>query len=342
MAYDIYKSDGSLLVTIPDGEVDVSTSLKLLGKNFAGYGNIVAEDFVHLLENFTATTPPSNPLPGQLWFNKNTNRISVYDEAGNWKELGQLVVQINEPAGATRRVGDFWYQIDIKQLWIWDGTKHQPVGFPSGATTIKFVKIKDTNSVLHDAIKIIMSSQLMTILSGEGPYTPHPDEKLEDGVTPLTAEFPTVNQGIQLTNRNNFKFRGIAVEAEFADLAEMYRSDKFYQPGTLLRIGGEAEVTQVGAENDINFFGVVSTNPALLIGSRIGENETRVPVALKGRVPVRVIGEINKGDRLVSSSTPGVARAMCPGDSMDAVIGRALNGKESAKEGTVEATIGVR
>ena len=342
MAYDINKSDGSLLVTIPDGEVDVSTSLKLLGKNFAGYGNIVAEDFVHLLENFTDTVPPSNPLPGQLWFNKNNNRISVYDEAGNWKELGQLVVQINEPAGSTRRVGDFWYQIDIKQLWIWDGSKHQPVGFPTGPTTIKFVKIKDLNSVLHDAIKIIMSNQLMTIMSGEGPYTPHPDEKLEDGITPLTAEFPTVHKGIQLTNRTDFKFRGIAVEAEFADLAEMYRSDKFYTPGTLVKVGGEAEVTVVETENNTDFFGVVSTNPALLIGSRIGENETRVPVALKGRVPVRVVGEVKKGDRLVSSSTPGVARAMQAGDSMDAVLGRSLNSKDSAKEGTVEATIGVR
>lgn len=342
MAYDIHKSDGTLLVTIPDGGLDVSTSLQLLGKNFAGYGNIVAEDFVHLLENFTASTPPANPLAGQLWFNSNTNRLAVYDEGGNWKELGQLVVQINEPAGSTRRVGDFWYQIDIKQLWIWDGSKHQPVGFPTGPSTIKFVKIKDTNSVLHDAIKIIMSSQLMTIISGEGPYTPHPDEKLEDGTTPLTAEFPTVSKGIQLTTRTDFKFRGIAVEAEFADLAEMYRSDKFYTAGTLIKVGGESEVTVVSTEADPDIFGVVSTNPALLIGSRIGANETRVPVALKGRIPVRVVGKVTKGDKLVSSSVPGVARSMQAGDSIEAVLGRALENKLSSDEGTVEATIGVR
>jgi hypothetical protein len=109
-----------------------------------------------------------------------------------------------------------------------------------------------------------------------------------------------------------------------------------------VKIGGEAEVTIVDTDNSTDFFGIVSTNPALLIGSRIGENETRVPVALKGRVPVRVVGEVKKGDRLVSSSTPGIARSMQAGDSLDAVIGRSLNSKDSAKEGIVEATIGVR
>jgi hypothetical protein len=342
MAYDINKSDGTLLVTIPDGDLDTSTSIKLLGKNFAGYGEIVAEDLVHMLEHFSSAAAPGNPIGGQLWFNPVTNRISVYDSQGNWKELGQLVAQINQPTGNTRRVGDFWYQTDIKQLWIWDGSKHQPVGFPSGATTIKFVRIKDVDSVLHDAIKVIMSGELMAIFSGEGPYTPHPDEKLEDTVGLLTAEFPQIGKGLQLTNRTGFKFRGIAVEAEFADLAEMYRSDKNYIAGTLIKIGGESEVTVVTTDADADIFGVVSTDPALLIGSRIGINETRVPVALKGRIPVRVIGEVKKGDKLVSSELAGVARSMKKGDDPYAVFGRALGNKDSSGEGKVEATIGVR
>lgn len=342
MAYDINKSDGTLLVTIPDGDLDISTSLRLLGKNFAGYGEIVAENFVHMLEHFSSATAPANPLPGQLWFNSTTNRIAVYDAQGNWKELAQLVAQVTQPTGNTRRVGDFWYQTDIKQLWIWDGTKHQPVGFPSGLTTIKFVRIKDTDSVLHDAIKVIMSGELMCIFSGEGPYTPHPDEKLENNTTPLTAEFPTVSKGIQLTNRANFKFRGVAIEAEFADLAEMYRSDRQYAPGTLLKIGGEAEVTQVTADADQDIFGVVSSAPALLINARIAHTEKAVPVALKGRVPVRVKGMVKKGDRLVSSDVPGVARVMTSADDPAAIVGRSLENKDTVNEGTVEATIGVR
>ena len=342
MSYDIYKSDGTLLVTIPDGGVDITTSLQLLGKNFAGYGGIVAEDFVHLLENFTSGYPPANPIPGQLWFNSITNRLAVYDEGGNWKELAQLVVQITAPSSSTARVGDFWYNTSSSQLYIWDGFEWQLIGFPSGDTTIRFVLIKDISSVLHKAIEVIVAGKIMTIFSSDGPYIPHPDEKLYDEVTPMTNEFPTIGKGIQLTNASNFKFRGIAVEAEFADLAEMYRSDKSYQAGTLIKIGGEKEVTIVSNDADPDIFGVVSTDPALLIGSRIGINETRVPVALKGRIPVRTIGTVSKGNKLVSSEIPGVARAMRPGDSIEAVLGRALEDKTSSKEGLVEATIGVR
>ena len=342
MSYDIYKSDGTLLVTIPDGGLDVSTSLQLLGKNFAGYGGIVAEDFLHLLEHFADAYTPANPITGQLWFNTNTNRISVYDDGGNWKELGQLVAQSTAPAGNTARVGDFWYNIGANQLYIWDGTMWQTIGFPSGGTTIRFVQIKDISNVLHNAIEVIVSSKIMTIFSSDGPYIPHPSEKLYDGTTPMTTEFPTIGKGIQLTNASDFKFRGIAVEAEFADLAEMYRSDKNYPAGTLIKIGGEKEVTIVSADADVDIFGVVSTNPALLIGSRIGANETRVPVALKGRIPVRVVGTVTKGNRLVASDIPGVARAMRSTDSIESVLGRALEDKKSSAEGLVEATIGVR
>lgn len=342
MSYDIYKSDGTLLVTIPDGGLDTSTSLQLLGKNFAGYGGIVATDFVRLLENFTSSSSPANPLPGQLWFNSSTNRISVYDEGGNWKELAELVAQATAPAASTARVGDFWYNVNASQLYIWDGSMWQLIGFPSGDTTIRFVLIKDISSVLHKAIEVIVAGKIMTIFSSDGPYIPHPTEVLFDGVTPMTTEFPTIGKGIQLTNAPDFKFRGIAVEAEFADLAEMYRSDKTYSAGTLIKIGGEKEVTIVSKDSDKDIFGVVSTNPALLIGSRIGANETRVPVALKGRIPVRVIGAVSKGNRLVSSKIPGVARAMTEDDSIEAVLGRALEDKKSTNEGLIEATIGVR
>lgn len=342
MSYIVNKYNASLLATIPDGDVNTSTSLKLLGKNFAGYGEIVAENFVHMMEHFSATTAPANPIAGQLWFNTGTNRISVYDIQGNWKELSQLVAQILEPTANTRRVGDFWWKSSTKQLSIWDGTAHLPIGFPGGHSTIKFVEIKDISSVLHSAIKVIMSGQLMAIISGEGPYTPHADEKLENGVLLLTQEFPTIGKGIQLTNRDGFKFRGVAIEAEFADLAEMYRSDRNYIAGTLIKIGGVSEVTEVISDADVDVFGVVSTNPALLIGSRIGHNEMRVPVALKGRVPVRLLGLVKKGDRLVSSEVHGIGRAMKTGDDPAAVFGRALENKTSFGEDSIEATIGVK
>ena len=133
-----------------------------------------------------------------------------------------------------------------------------------------------------------------------------------------------------------------ATTAQYADLAEIYTSDQQYPGGTVVVFGGEAEVTQVSKDADKDIFGVVSSAPALLINARISHTEKAVPVALKGRVPVRVKGMVKKGDRLVSSEVPGVARVMTSADDPAAILGRSLENKDTVGESTVEATIGVR
>jgi len=78
MAYTIVKSDGTVLTTIADGTINTtSTSVGLPGRNFAGYGQTLDTNFVHQLENFADTTPPANPLTGQLWYNTNANTLYV-------------------------------------------------------------------------------------------------------------------------------------------------------------------------------------------------------------------------------------------------------------------------
>jgi len=78
MAYTIVKTDGTVLTTIPDGTINTtSTSIGLPGRNFAGYGQTLDTNFVHTLENFAASTPPGNPLRGQLWFNTNNSTLYV-------------------------------------------------------------------------------------------------------------------------------------------------------------------------------------------------------------------------------------------------------------------------
>ncbi len=68
MAYDINKRNGDLLVSVADGTLDSTTSIKLIGKNYVGYGEQIAEDFVHMLEHFANLTEPTNSIIGQLWF----------------------------------------------------------------------------------------------------------------------------------------------------------------------------------------------------------------------------------------------------------------------------------
>jgi hypothetical protein len=133
---------------------------------------------------------------------------------------------------------------------------------------------------------------------------------------------------------------GSSFEATFADLAEYYQGDEQYEPGTVVKIGGDAEVTQTTEAFDTEVFGVVSTNPAYTMNAGL-DNGT--PIALQGRVPVKVVGKVKKGERLVSSPTPGTAWAL--GDEVydpRCVIGRSLQDKDDGEEGTVEAVIGVK
>lgn len=97
-------------------------------------------------------------------------------------------------------------------------------------------------------------------------------------------------------------------QATYSDLAENYLADKKYEPGTVVKIGGENEITATDRAVDPDVFGVISSNPAYVLNS--GKEGLYLPVVLTGRVPVRVVGSVYKGCRLVSSNVPGVARRM--------------------------------
>jgi hypothetical protein len=128
-----------------------------------------------------------------------------------------------------------------------------------------------------------------------------------------------------------------AVQAQYADLAEIYTSDQQYPAGTVLIFDGEAEVTQSHSSHDTRIAGVVSTNPAYLMNGA----ESGIPVALQGRVPCRVLGPVSKGDRVVSSHIAGVAQAL---DSQQyqpgCIIGKALQAIDSTDISTIEVVVG--
>ncbi len=87
MAYIINKTNGDTLVTVEDGTIDnSSTSLSLIGKNYPGYGELLNENFVKLLENFASSSQPTTPVIGQLYYDTNTNTLKVYSGGGTgWK-----------------------------------------------------------------------------------------------------------------------------------------------------------------------------------------------------------------------------------------------------------------
>jgi len=133
-----------------------------------------------------------------------------------------------------------------------------------------------------------------------------------------------------------------ATTALYADVAERFAADEELTAGTVVELGGTAEITRSKQDLSENVFGVISTNAAYLMNGGAGEDNTHPPVAMTGRVPVQVIGVVRKGDRLVSAGS-GVARAAQPGEATAFnVIGRALVDKPTAEPGTIEAIVTIK
>jgi len=138
-------------------------------------------------------------------------------------------------------------------------------------------------------------------------------------------------------------YYGTATAALYSDLAERYAADEKLEPGDVVKIGGYKEITKTKEEKDMDVFGVISTNPAYMMNEKAGNDDTHPYVALVGRVPCKVLGKVKKGDRLVSSDLPGVAKVLEKDEACDnilAIIGRALEGKEDYATGKVEIVIG--
>ena len=145
----------------------------------------------------------------------------------------------------------------------------------------------------------------------------------------------------------------LATSAQYADIAERYHADETLSPGTVVQLGGVNEITTANGFCSTSVFGVVSTQPAYKMNSEAGTSNTHPYVTLTGRVPVKVIGKVNKGDRLINSEIPGIAQALpqdfikhCndKGDQLTllwGVIGRALENKENDEVGSIEAFVQV-
>jgi len=176
MSYTVYTTDGTQLTQVLDGQFDqITTSLTLVGKNSSSYGNYFNENFVYLLENFAGTSAPTKPITGQVWFDKSSGRLKVYD--GNlFKVTGGALVSATPPAQLA--AGDIWIDSTNQQMYFNDGnatvlaapiyTKNQ------GQSGFKTVTILDQYSSPHTVLYFYLANNLVGIYS-------------LDTFTPLTA-----------------------------------------------------------------------------------------------------------------------------------------------------------
>ena len=470
MSYTITLTNGSTFATIPDGTINTNSSMTLVGKNYAGYGQFINDDIIRLLQNGANTTAPGAPLQGQLWYDQTTGTMKVYT-GSTFKIISGATASSTAPA-LSNVAGDLWYDTVNAQLNVYSGAAWILVGPAySGNTGVSgaiVTTITDTNAVSHVAVEMYVADAVVGIFSKDAAYTPatppagggwtgaktvQPGLTISgpiSGVTPLfqgtannanflggiassgflaTSNNQTMsgtlgilnNTGLSVGVNSDFRasvtgsdvflrnqtadgnlviqindggvtttmvtmygannmttIRGSttvntaggadailngagngvgnigsqssyfnkvfaqATTALYADVAERFAADEIYQPGTVVELGGSAEITRVLMDASDKVFGVISTRPAFTMNGGAGDDDTHPPVAMTGRVPVMVTGVVNRGDRLISAGD-GMARAALAGEATAFnVIGRALSEKPTTGTGTVEAIVTIK
>jgi hypothetical protein len=449
MAYTINLTDGTVFATLPDGQINTTSSMVLVGKNYAGYGEFLDENFIHLLENGSNSVAPGAPLTGQLWWDKSNSLMKVYTGT-TFKTISAATASPTAPTNNV--VGDIWWDTNNQQMKVWNGASFTLVGPASAAgqgTSGAIVDtVTDNVSVDHVVIKMFVNDVVVAIISKDATFTPQV----------ALSGFSTIGPGMQLSSVvSNASFRGLATNSSalnglastaflradtnsttsgtlgilndtgltvgadqdarisvatatsavniqnqtqdaniaiqvndggstttallvngatsqvgvlgitnlnvsgvgnigaagavfntvfatattalYADVAERFAADQEYLPGTVVELGGEMEITKSVDELSENVFGVISTRAAYLMNSGAGTDSTHPPIAMTGRVPVRVTGSIRKGDRLVAAGN-GLARAARVNEATAFnVIGRALENKASNADGVIEAIV---
>ncbi len=208
MAYTVNKTNSSSSpnqYTVQDGVINNQTDISFVGKGYAGYGESIAENFLHLLENFANSSAPSKPITGQLWWDSTNNKLQVYNGAAFQTAGGSAPYQSDQPSNLA--AGDIWIDSDTGQMYFYNGTSSVLVGPPSSTGTTNgftFDSILDSSDVTQNITKLFNDGNLIAIIS-------------EDTFTPKVSlsGFASIKKGITLTTAiADTKFQGTATDAD--------------------------------------------------------------------------------------------------------------------------------
>lgn len=261
MAYVINLTNGTQLTTVEDGTIDQSTSLKLVGKNYAGYGEIQNENFVHLLESFSSANQPAGAISGQIWFDSALKKLKFYDGT-KFRTTGGAEVATTQPVGLT--TGDFWWDSGNNQLYAQNADGGfvliGPQSIGETVSAMVTAQVRDNNQVNRTIIKGTVDDGVVFIVSNS--------EFTIDTTDPANAitGFDVVRQGLTLRNTTSatngitssaHRFHGTATNAE--SLGGVSAAN-FVQntPGQESSFGETVRFSDdgytVGAANDLKIF----------------------------------------------------------------------------------------
>ena len=206
MAYQINKTDGTLLVQLVDGSIDTATTdISLIGRNYSGFGESINENFVKMLENFANTAAPSNPLTGQLWWDKSEARLKVWNGT-QFTSAGGPIVSSSQP---TMVAGDLWIDNLNNQLYFYDGSDLELAGPLYSSTQkrsgFKVETLQDSQNLDRVVIKFFLGGTLVGVYSNVA-FTPRAGSE----ITGLTG---VLQKGFTLVE-SDFKIHGTATAAD--------------------------------------------------------------------------------------------------------------------------------
>ena len=301
MAYSIDRYNGTTLTVVEDGTIDNTLDIKLIGKNYAGYGEVQNENFLHLLEHFSSAGPsgPQRKISGQIWFDSSLKKLKFYDGI-NWRTTGGAEIGGTAPTSLTE--GDFWWDNTNDQLYAFSGTEFILIGpqgvTGSGTTQMKSRSVKataGTGGALIPIIQAIVDDTTIYIISKESFVIDNAipgnsitgfgiikagitlaDTNNEDGVTTTSTEVfhGTATNALRLGGYPAGDFLGI-LNYDFTPAADpvLFNADGF-------TVGGTS-----GAGTDTLTINIASGNPVVksvtaLMSFQTTSGTVRTPLTL--------------------------------------------------------------
>ena len=316
MAYKLNKTNGSLLVDLIDGTIDInSTSLTLVGRNYTGYGEAFNENFIKLLENFSNSNSPSNPILGQLWWDTGEARLKVY-EGTVFKAVGGPFVQKEQP---NMVAGDLWMDNVNNQLYFYDGTDLTLAGpiykTGQGETGFRIESVLDTQD---------RSRTLASLYLGNGT----------DGTTSRVA----VISNVEFTPAVGYTINGITGNIKKG--INIIDKDNFILEGTsdAAKALIKADGTKVGADNFVS-----ATTDNVVTGSLTVSNSAGITIGPNANQVNSILGNafVTANQQLDENYIIKVTSTAAGSQQVDAVFIDAANQRIGIFDNTPEYTLDV-
>lgn len=324
MAYQLDRFNGTFLVNVDDGSIETnSTDLRFVGKNYAGYGEVQNENFLHLLENFANTTPPPKVISGQIWYDNANKKLKFYDGT-RFRVAGGAEIGTTAPSGLA--IGEFWWDTSAKQLYTWTGVDFVLIGPEAspdlGSASAISQVVKDITGGNHTILKLIAGGKTIGIINTDEQFT------LNSTLNPI-EDFSLIRKGFNLvrTNASGVSSDGFAYWGSASNSLRLggIEANQFVQKGDVTfdqEISFKDPGFQLGDGNDLRVR--VENNDEVIFENRLG-NDITFRISLSP-VDKRNVGVFN-------------SNGIDPGDNLVYDLGRTTLKWKSIYAGTVNANV---